>query len=331
MPSPSLPPSHHPQAPLSPAMSSSANVPVPLPSIADFVSGTAAGAAQVLTGHPLDTLKVRLQLDSTNRFKGPWDCLSQTVRNEGFLALYKGMASPIAGVGFVNAVLFSAYGWLKNVFVQSRPGARSPADLPLIDIALAGAGGGAINTVVAGPIELFKIRLQAQYDTKGAAPGSLRFKGPAAVAAHLYRSYGVRHGIFRGFWATFYREMPGYAGFYAGFEGMKRVLLAKDPTATPKVTQLMTAGAIAGVCYWSACYPLDVVKSKIQQTAPPGFPGVPATETLSGNVITAFRAVWKESGWKGMWRGYGTSVVRSLPAAAATFTVFELTMRAFEK
>lgn len=46
--------------------------------------------AQVLVGQPLDTIKVRLQLDH-GKFKGAWDCAVQTIQKEGFFALYKGM------------------------------------------------------------------------------------------------------------------------------------------------------------------------------------------------------------------------------------------------
>lgn len=45
--------------------------------------------SQVLVGQPLDTIKVRLQLDQ-GKFKGAWDCAVQTVQKEGFFALYKG-------------------------------------------------------------------------------------------------------------------------------------------------------------------------------------------------------------------------------------------------
>jgi hypothetical protein len=45
--------------------------------------------ANVLVGQPLDTIKVRLQLDQ-GKFKGAWDCTIQTIQKEGFFALYKG-------------------------------------------------------------------------------------------------------------------------------------------------------------------------------------------------------------------------------------------------
>jgi solute carrier family 25 carnitine/acylcarnitine transporter 20/29 len=32
---------------------------------------------------------------------------------------------------------------------------------------------------------------------------------------------------------------------------------------------LLTSGATGGVCYWLACYPLDVVKSRIQLAEKP--------------------------------------------------------------
>ncbi|KAJ1557843.1 hypothetical protein HK096_005049, partial [Nowakowskiella sp. JEL0078] len=290
---------------------------IPLPGIRDFLAGSAAGMAQVAVGcvvvHPLDTVKVRLQIEgNSGRFNGPIDCLVKTIRSEGFFALYKGMASPLLGIGFVNAVLFSAYGWLKNV---QQNGTKQ---LTLTQIAIAGAGAGAINSVVSSPIELFKIRLQVQYDSlKSPSSASPRYKGNFDVAKQLYRDYGWRNGIFRGFWSTVYREIPGYAGFYAGFEFTKRKLASNQDQAS--IFQLMCSGAVGGASYWTCCYPLDVLKSIIQQTADPSKAtafDIKEQRVISGNIITVFKNVMKTGGgWKSLYRGYGTSVVRSLPAA----------------
>ncbi|KAJ3124881.1 hypothetical protein HK098_000819 [Nowakowskiella sp. JEL0407] len=292
---------------------------IPLPGVNDFVAGSAAGMAQVAVGHPLDTVKVRLQIEgNSGRFASPIDCIIQTVRSEGFFALYKGMSSPLLGIGFVNAVLFSAYGWLKNL--QSPTSDTST--LSISQIALAGAGAGAINAVVASPIELFKIRLQVQYNSRSQPGSEARYQGTMDVARQLIRDYGIRHGLFRGFWATVVREIPAYAGFYGGFEFTKRYLASISPTKSNSlsVTQLMIAGAVGGASYWTCSYPLDVVKSIIQQTAAPSVAtaqDIKEGKILSGNVITAFKTVLKKSGWRSMWKGYGTSVVRSLPAAGA--------------
>ena len=89
------------------------------------------------------------------------DILAQTLRKEGFFALYKGasrafnpflcsygvpagMASPLIGIAGVNSLLFAAYGVSKRLI--------SPfPQLSLQEIALAGAMAGAANAVVASP------------------------------------------------------------------------------------------------------------------------------------------------------------------------------------
>lgn len=69
--------------------------PLQIPTV-DLVAGSVAGAAQVIVGQPLDTIKTRAQTSPHGMFKGPMDILTQTVRKEGILALYKGLYHSIA-------------------------------------------------------------------------------------------------------------------------------------------------------------------------------------------------------------------------------------------
>ncbi|KAI9324665.1 mitochondrial carrier [Zopfochytrium polystomum] len=292
---------------------------VPLPTWKDFVAGSISGMAQVAIGHPLDTIKVRLQLDPT-KFKGPIDCFTQTIRNEGVLGLYKGMAAPLVGIGFVNAVVFTSYGWFKMLLADP----RSPdAQLSIPKIAVAGIGAGIVNSFVASPIELLKIRLQAQYTSPSAASvagGPAVYHGPVGVARALIGTHGLRRGLMRGTWATIVREIPAYAGFYGGFEAAKRALTPEGypAGATLPVERLMLAGSVGGVGYWTCCYPLDLVKSRIQKTNP---------GECSTAVFPNLRSIYAESGIRGLFNGFPVTVLRTIPAAAATFTVFELTVR----
>ncbi|KAI8925454.1 mitochondrial carrier domain-containing protein [Entophlyctis helioformis] len=319
-------------------------VAIPIPSVDQFIAGGLAGVAQVLVGHPLDTVKTRLQLGGAE-FKGPMDCIVKTARHEGILGLYKGMAAPLVGVAFVNAVLFSAYGWCRNIQTAD---SQTVHQLSLSQIALAGAGGGIIQSFVAGPIELLKIRLQMQRAGKGAAA---QYGGPLDVVRQLVRDHGIRHGLFRGTTSTIIKEIPvrarpalrsAYAGYYVGFEAVKRWLSGtpnESPTDLP-VHQLMFAGAIGGLSYWTACYPLDVAKSRIQRSN---------RGEVSANIFKALGVIYREAGWRGWFKGYATSLARSIPSAgellcicgsrrglyltraccftAATFTVYEVTMR----
>ena len=61
----------------------------------NFISGGVAGVFCLVTGHPFDTVKVRLQTmprplpGESPIFANTIDCFRKTVTREGFLALFK--------------------------------------------------------------------------------------------------------------------------------------------------------------------------------------------------------------------------------------------------
>lgn len=79
--------------------------------------------------------------------------------------------------------------------------------------------------------------------------------------------------------------------------------------------QNMVAGAFSGVAYWSAFYPADTVKSRMQ-SAPADMP--------KQNFLWWFRHLYKTNGLRGMYRGWGITVSRAAPSNAVLFFVFEL-------
>jgi len=60
--------------------------------------------ALLAVGHPFDTIKVRLQTSDNAQFKGPLDCVLQTVRKEGLAGLYKGATPPLVGWMFMDSL-----------------------------------------------------------------------------------------------------------------------------------------------------------------------------------------------------------------------------------
>lgn len=288
--------------------------PPPTPPFVEFMGGSVGGALQVIVGQPLDTLKTRAQTAPPGQFKGTLDILQQTVRKEGALALYKGTLSPLIGISAVNSLLFAAFGFCKRV-VSPYP------DLTIGQIALAGSGAGAINAVLAAPVEQFKIRMQGQY-------GSKDDKKLWAVISEQYRRHGLRNGIMRGYWITVVREIPAYAGFYAAYETVKRrlervqgsTLYGEGKTAT-----FLTAGAAGGLGYWLSCYPLDVIKSKVQLAPQP-----PQQRGL-GYIAAEFNEIVGKGGPSALFRGIVPSLIRAVPAAAVTFLGYEITKEALMK
>ena len=75
----------------------------------DLIAGSMGGAAQVVVGQPLDTVKTRAQTSPRGMFKGPMDILTQTVRKEGFFALYKGERASIQALSGFTKLLKTEY------------------------------------------------------------------------------------------------------------------------------------------------------------------------------------------------------------------------------
>lgn len=252
----------------------------------ELIAGSVGGAAQVLVGQPLDTIKTRAQIASKEMFKGPMDILVRTIRTEGFLALYKGMASPLIGIAGVNSLLFASYATSKRI-VSPFP------QLTLPQIALAGAMAGAVNAALASPVEMFKVRMQGQY-------GAATDKRLRDVAREMWQDWGFKRGIMRGYWVTVAREIPAYAGFYSAFEFSKRQFQSQYGEHVP-IWALLTSGATGGIAYWLCCYPLDVVKSRIQLRP------TPPTSRPWTYINAELRSIVADSGVSGLFRGLSPS------------------------
>lgn len=125
----------------------------------DLTAGTVGGAAQLVVGHPFDTIKVKLQSQPTPPpgkpplYAGAVDAVRQTLAAEGPRGLYKGMGAPLATVAAFNAVLFTVRGQMEAV-LRSDPG----VPLSVAQQVVAGAGAGFAVSFLACPTELIKCR-----------------------------------------------------------------------------------------------------------------------------------------------------------------------------
>jgi len=82
---------------------------------------------------------------------------------------------------------------------------------------------------------------------------------------------------------------------------------------------VLTAGGIGGMMYWITCYPLDVIKSKMQTDA-----ANPA-ERKYRSVVDCVSQTIRAEGLRGFARGFAPCLVRSFPANATCFFGYELT------
>ncbi|XP_065878983.1 mitochondrial carnitine/acylcarnitine carrier-like protein [Euphorbia lathyris] len=286
----------------------------------DLTAGTVGGAAQLICGHPFDTIKVKLQSQPAPvpgqppRYAGAMDAVRQTLAAEGPRGLYKGMGAPLATVAAFNAVLFTVRGQMEGL-LRSHPG----APLTVSQQVVCGAGAGFAVSFLACPTELIKCRLQAQstLGSSGSGAMAVKYGGPMDVARHVLKSEGGMRGLFKGLVPTLGREVPGNAAMFGTYELLKKYLAGGEDTSQLGRGSLMLAGGLAGASFWGMVYPTDVVKSVLQvdDYRNPKFKGS----------IDAFKKLLASEGVKGLYKGFGPAMARSIPANAACFLAYEVT------
>ena len=130
-------------------------------------------------------------------YTGMMDCVRQTIKSEGLGAFYKGTVPPLLGVGLCVAIQFAAVEQAKSFFT-TRNADGSVVPLTWSQHYMSGAFAGVANSVVSGPVEHLRTRLQVQ------RAGEAAFKGPMDALSQIYKRNGIA-GIFKGQVATILR------------------------------------------------------------------------------------------------------------------------------
>lgn len=164
------------------------------------------------------------------------------------------------------------------------------------------------NSVVSGPVEHIRIRLQTQ--PHGA---SRLYSGPWDCARKLLRVAGPA-GLYRGQVVTLLREFHGYGVWFAAYEGLLEILQRHEQKTREELPnwQIAVCGGLAGEALWLLSHPLDVIKSKMQSD---GF----GPEKKYHNMTHAFQQTWVTGGVRGLFQGLGPALLRAMPVSAGTF------------
>ncbi|KAK9810338.1 hypothetical protein WJX72_009024 [[Myrmecia] bisecta] len=282
------------------------------PAWQDFYAGGLGGVAGILTGQPLDTIRIRIQ--QRNSQPGTiWSYCRATVQREGLTSLFKGAAYPVTTIAVQSAVVFQTYG-LSCRYLANRSG--TPADQPvsLSKVYLAGMVAGTVQTAIITPVDLLKIRMQVQH----AVPGSSNYVGSLKQLRNVLAMEGVT-GLYRGLGVTLIRDIPSHGVYFGIYEWTREYL---EPGSRMRGSEnpwaLFAAGGLAGVLSWFSVYPLDVIKSRLQAD--------PRSESPYRGWIHCAKESYREEGGVVFWRGLTATLSRAFIVNAALFAVYEYSL-----
>lgn len=293
-------------------------------SAVDLIGGGVGGALLAIVGHPLDTVKSRLQNQgalsarggassaaSQVVYSGPLDAVRTMLRQEGLRGFYKGLSSPLTMTPLLNAVLFTVNSVCKETVAAAR-GKASPSELNVPEVVAAALMTAPLYCAFVCPVDTVKIRLQLQ-----ASDTQRTYTGALDCIRKTLQSEGVP-GLMRGYTATVGMRMVGLPFYFTSFELVKRRMMEREgPGAKVGPGVALTAGGVAGTMFWVATFPLDSIKTRLQ--------GAEAGSTRSP--VAVARAMYAAEGARGFYRGFVPCVLRAAPANAAAFLGLELTRR----
>ncbi|KAL0916879.1 hypothetical protein M5K25_014429 [Dendrobium thyrsiflorum] len=289
----------------------------------EYVAGFSAGIAMVITGHPFDTVKVKLQAHNTKtqvkEYRNALHCTRRIISTEGVKGLYRGATSSFIGIALESSLFFGIYSQTKQLLQG-----ESQISKPQLQVIIpSGAFVGAIISLILCPSELVKCRMQVQ-GKDSALSSYVRYNGPLDCALKTIKTEGIK-GMFRGGLTTLLRESIGNAVFFTTYESSRYYMHSNLNHPKGQASKLLQdagigiiTGGLSGMAFWATVLPLDVAKTVIQTN--------PDAKSSCNPMLTLY-SIYRRFGLRGCYAGLGPTLARAFPANAAAIVTLELTAK----
>ena len=278
----------------------------------DIAAGSVGGVLQAITGHPLDLIKTRVQNASSVAPRNAYQVATELVHQEGVSAFFKGVSSPLIFCGAMNATLFSVNTMSRQV-VRRFYGAELKT-FGTKHVILSTWLTSPFYSIVVTPMEVLKVKLQIQRESGSAA----RYSGFMDCCCKIFKEEGL-YGFFKGYGPVVGMRLVGLPFYFGTYDLCLKALCQsrgnnENENNTTPLLNALVSGGVAGLCFWSANFPLDVIKTRIQTSS--------GQKTNIGVVVSK---IYANGGLRSFYRGIIPCLLRAVPANAAAFGGVEMT------
>ncbi|PIA31215.1 hypothetical protein AQUCO_05100015v1 [Aquilegia coerulea] len=229
-----------------------------------FASSAFAASFAELCTIPLDTAKVRLQLQkkaigqdglALPKYKGMLGSVATIAREEGFFALWKGIVPGLHRQCLYGGLRIGLYEPVKSFYV----GNDFVGDVPLSKKILAALTTGALGITIANPTDLVKVRLQAQ--GKMSSGVQKAYSGALNAYSTILRQEGIG-ALWTGLGPNIARNAIINAAELASYDQVKQTILKIQGFKDDVYTHILSG---LGAGFFAVCIgsPVDVVKSRM--------------------------------------------------------------------
>eukprot|EP00038_Savillea_parva_P022567 m.37936 g.37936 ORF g.37936 m.37936 type:complete len:310 (+) comp5600_c0_seq2:27-956(+) len=280
-----------------------------------FFTGMVSAQVAALFTNPIDVVKIRLQIQGEGGVPssgtGMWRMFGHIAREEGLMALQKGLGPSLLREASYSSIRLSLYEPLRNMILtedEMKNGA------PLLKKFAAGGTSGAIGAGIANPVDLVKVRMQA-------AVGS-RYPSTWSALKDIYRDEGWA-GLYRGTIPTVKRAALLTATQLGTYDHVKHGILNLG-VLKEGVALHFSSGVVAGFAVAVTTSPVDTVRTRLMnQPCDASGRGL----VYKGMVDCAVQTMRKE-GVLGIYKGFSAQWLRVGPHTTISLVVWEFLRRA---
>ncbi|KAG8007142.1 Peroxisomal membrane protein PMP34 [Nibea albiflora] len=221
-------------------------------SLVHAVSGAMGSVTAMTVFFPLDTARLRLQVDEHRKAKSTPAILAEIVKEEGLQALYRGWFPVICSLCCSNFVYFYCFHSLKANWLKGKQSTTS-SDL------IIGIAAGVVNVLVTTPLWVVNTRLKLQgsnFRNEDIRPTN--YSGILDAFMQIIRGEGVG-ALWNGTFPSLLLVLNPAIQFMI-YEGLKRQLRRGVPRELSSVEAFMI-GAVAKMVATVVTYPLQTIQS----------------------------------------------------------------------
>ncbi|KAG5421577.1 TPC1 [Candida metapsilosis] len=271
-----------------------------------FAGSVAGGISRAITA-PLDTIKIRLQLEtrSFHQRQSITAVVKDLLKNEGVIALWKGNVPAEILYILYGGVQFTSYSIIStnlSRLEQHYKFSLSPSSHSLI----VGSGAGLASTLATYPFDLLRTRLVAN---KNRDLVSMR-----TTIEQILKKEGVS-GMFAGVKPASISVASTTGLMFWSYELTRS--FSQEYKNIPFIEGI--CGFIAGVTSKGITFPLDTLRKRCQVYAV-------VHDTKPVSAMRLFLNIIKQEGIFGLYRGYGISILKTAPTSALSLWMYEYTI-----
>ncbi|RZF44211.1 hypothetical protein LSTR_LSTR003851 [Laodelphax striatellus] len=274
------------------------------------IAGGVAGVTDVIITYPTDYIKTQLQLDEKQSsaglgrkmYSGVVDCVSKTIKADGFPGLYRGMSVVLLGSFPRAAVRFCAFETLKNNFLQD------DGMLSYKMKAVCGLGAGLCESLLTvTPFECVKVKFITDNRSE-----KRKFKGLIHGIRTIFKEEGLA-GFYQGLIATMLKQGISQSIRFSVMETCKDQYWKGDQSKQIPIFLIIFFGAFSGAISVFGTTPFDVVQTRMQSLEASKYK----------NTANCIMRIWVDEGFTAFYKGLLPRLIRVCFGSGVTFFTYE--------